>query len=118
MGISMRKIGDKQLSEICMIKHSTIKKILYRMLSDKFIEMEYIPRSADRDPKKSFFVWSINWFNLHKKILESMYNGLSNLLLKKRDIRKQIEKLENDNSHKTNKGNKQYWKKLCAAFEH
>eukprot|EP00483_Globobulimina_turgida_P012735 UN12758 len=30
--ISMRKIGDKQLSEICMIKHSTVKKVLYRML--------------------------------------------------------------------------------------
>ena len=74
--ISMRKIGDKQLSELCMMKHSKVKKVLYRMLSDKFVEMEYIPRSSDRDPKKSFFVWTINSRSIHKKLLHSMYNAV------------------------------------------
>eukprot|EP01083_Nonionella_stella_P081913 225918_1 len=116
--ISMRKIGDKQLSEICMMKHATVKKVLYRMLSDKFVEMEYIARSIDRDPKKSLFLWSINWCSLHKKILQSLYNATANLMVKQLNIRKIIQKIENDNSHKTNKNTKQKWTKLCAAFEH
>jgi len=116
--IAMRKIGDKQLSEMCMMQHSKVKKVLYRMLADKFIEMEYIARSADRDPKKSFFLWSINWSNLHKKVVKSMYTAICNLLLKKRDIRKRIETLENDNSHKMNGNARRQWMRLCAAFQH
>ena len=114
---SMHKIGDKQLSELCVIKHSTTKQILYRMLTEKYVQMEYIPRSNDRDPKKSFFVWSVNWHSLHKRVLHSMYNALCNLMTKRRSIRKQIEEIENDNSHKSSKQNRTKWKKLCAAFE-
>ena len=116
--IAMRKIGDKQLSELCMMKHAKVNKILFQMLRDAFIDIESIPRSNDRDPKKSLYLWTINWFNVHKKILQSMYNSVSNLILKKRTIRKEIEILENDNSHKNTKQSKQYWMKLCAAFEH
>lgn len=111
---SMHKIGDKQLSELCVIKHSTIKQILYRMLAEKYVKMEYIPRSSDRDPKKSHFVWSINWNNLQKKILESMYCAMCNLMTKRQMIRKQIEEIDDEINN--NKGLKK--KKLCAAFEH
>jgi len=108
---SMHKVGDKQLSELCVIKQATTKQILFRMLAEKYVKMEYIPRSSDRDPKRSVFVWSINWNNLHKKILQSMYNGIANLMIKRRSLRKKIEQCGQAN-------NPQLKQKLCAAFEH
>merc|ERR1719491_72608 len=100
------------------MKHAQVKKVLYRMLADQFVACEYINRTADRDPKKSLFLWSIDWSQLRRRVLRSMYAATANLMQKRRSVRKQIELLENDQSHKSSETVKVRWRKLCAAFEH
>lgn len=116
--MAMRKVGEKQLAELCMMRQSTVKQVLYRMLSDHFVAIEYVPKTPDRDCIKSFFLWSIDWVAIHKKVLQSMYDAVSNLLVKKRSVRKQIEIAEHDDAHKASDHAKTRWKRLCAAFEH
>ena len=91
----------KQLADLCMMKHARVKKVMYRMLADRIVEIEYIPRTADRDPKKSLFLWSR---------LDAASQAGSAL-----DV---TGVLENDDSHKSSAQGKTRWRKLCAAFEH
>ncbi len=116
--MALRKVGEKQLAEICMMRQSTVKQVLFRMLQDHFVALEYVPKTPDRDCIKSFFLWSIDWAALHKKVVQSMYEAVSNLLIKRRSIRKQIEVMEHDDAHKVDAQSKGRWKRLCAAFEH
>lgn len=117
--IAMRKVGDKQLAEICMMRPATVKKVLYRMLSDQFVAMEYVARSADRDCIKSFFLWTIDWTALHKRVLQSMYDALSNLIVKRRTIRKQCRiLLEQQDGQSTETEHNRKYSRLRAAADH
>merc|ERR1712032_1628139 len=83
----MKRVGEKQLAELCMLNQKTVKRMMNLMMKEGFVQSGYIPRTSNRDTAQSLFLWYIDWPPLHKKVLQSLYNAVSNLLVKRRDIK-------------------------------
>ena len=101
--IELRMVGEEQISQTCLLETSDVRKILSQLLKERFIEIQEVPNTIDRAPNQTFYCYHIPWYSVHKRILHSMYKALINLILKKMDFKKKLNKLisNNNNNNKT-----------------
>ncbi|KAK6456518.1 DNA-directed RNA polymerase III subunit RPC3 [Scheffersomyces xylosifermentans] len=68
------KIGDeKTISNSVLLKEKTVRNELYKLVKANFLEIQEVPRSADRAASKTFYLFR------HKE--ESSYDFLNNSLI-------------------------------------
>jgi len=76
------RLEEKQVSDMALISRKDTKEYLYLLQTANFVELQDIPRTADRQPSKSFFVWSLAHNRLKETMLGYFYRVYRNTLLR------------------------------------
>lgn len=69
----MKLVDEKAISNSVLLKERTVKNALYRLINMNIVEIQEVPRSADRAALKTFYLFR------HKGI--ALYRYLSNALI-------------------------------------
>ena len=66
-----------------------VRPLLSALAADSLISTQEVPRSADRNPARTFFLWHVDLSKVYSVILGNLYKTLFNI-----SIRRQAEKEE------------------------
>jgi DNA-directed RNA polymerase III subunit RPC3 len=54
---SKRKHLSQQISKIAMMPPKDCRPLLFSLSADAFVSLQEVPRGADRNPTRTFFLW-------------------------------------------------------------
>ncbi|KAF7311638.1 RNA polymerase III subunit C3 [Mycena kentingensis (nom. inval.)] len=81
------KMDEKQISKIVMIPPNQVRPLLATMSAESLISTQEVPKSADRNPARMFYLWHVDSTKALSVILGNVYKTLYNI-----GVRRQTEK--------------------------
>jgi len=73
------KMDEKQISKVAMMAPKDARPLLSAMSADSFISLQEVPRSADRNPARTFFLWYVDLNKAYLVLLRNLYKTLYNI---------------------------------------
>jgi hypothetical protein len=64
---------EKQITDRALLPEKKVREILLKLMSENFVQMQEIPKSADRNPKRTFYLWSTDLSKVYAGVLGSFY---------------------------------------------
>ncbi|CAN0240144.1 unnamed protein product, partial [Laminaria digitata] len=52
-------LEQQQVGEMAMLPPSEARERLYRLLKDRMVSVQEVPKRADRNPNTTFYLWNI-----------------------------------------------------------
>lgn len=74
-----RRLEEKEIAEAAAASKKTVRTTLFTLLSAQFVMLQDIPRTANREPAKTFYIWGINSHRVFALMLDSFYFSWCNL---------------------------------------
>jgi DNA-directed RNA polymerase III subunit RPC3 len=112
-----KRLEETQLSEYATAPRKDVRRLLYTMLDAHLVSVQEVPRTADRLPQKTFYLWGVDVARVQSHYLDSLYFSWCNLrtrgeletdhakpVLDKVDTSKVITPQERDRVEKWKKG--------------
>jgi hypothetical protein len=73
---------EKSITELATAPKEAVRKALYAMQLGGFVACQVIPRTTDRHPARSFYLWGVPKSHLFGLVLTSLYQSAVNLRLR------------------------------------
>ncbi|KAJ7702378.1 RNA polymerase III subunit RPC82-domain-containing protein [Mycena rosella] len=73
------KMDEKQISKVVMIPGKDIRPLLALMSAESLISTQEVPKSADRNPARMFYLWHVDLQKAYSVILGNLYKTLYNI---------------------------------------
>ncbi|KAK0445529.1 hypothetical protein EV421DRAFT_1797154 [Armillaria borealis] len=83
------KMDEKQISKIVMMAPKDVRPLLSALAADSLVSTQEVPRSADRAPSRTFYLWHVDLVKAYSMILGQLYKTLYNI-----GMRREAEKEE------------------------
>ncbi|KAJ6606563.1 RNA polymerase III subunit RPC82-domain-containing protein [Mycena vulgaris] len=83
------KMDEKQISKVVMIPGKDVRPLLALMSAESLISTQEVPKSADRNPARMFYLWHVDLQKAYSVILGNLYKTLYNI-----GVRRQAEREE------------------------
>ncbi|KAL6309048.1 RNA polymerase III subunit RPC82-domain-containing protein [Sparassis latifolia] len=83
------KMDEKQISKIGMMSNKDVRPLLSALSADSLISLQEVPKSADRNPTRTFYLWYVDLQKAYSVLLNNLYKTLYNI-----GMRRQAEKEE------------------------
>ncbi|KAF8503747.1 hypothetical protein F5888DRAFT_1897599 [Russula emetica] len=80
------KADEKQVSKLAMIAPKDVRPLLSAMSTESLISIQEVPKSADRNPTRMFYLWYVDLSKACSVLLGNLYKTLYNI-----NVRKQAE---------------------------
>ncbi|KAI0282164.1 hypothetical protein BGY98DRAFT_956058 [Russula aff. rugulosa BPL654] len=80
------KADEKQVSKLAMIGPKDVRPLLSAMSTESLISIQEVPKSADRNPTRMFYLWYVDLSKACSVLLGNLYKTLYNI-----NVRKQAE---------------------------
>lgn len=74
------KLDEKRLQEISLLPFKDLRQTLASMQSGGFVDLQEVPRDAQRQPSKTIFLWYYDPDRVCSSILEDTYKAMSRTL--------------------------------------
>ncbi|KAH9030687.1 hypothetical protein EDB85DRAFT_2074259 [Lactarius pseudohatsudake] len=84
--IDSGKVDEKQISKLTMIAPKDVRPLLSAMSAESLISIQEVPKSADRNPTRMFFLWYVDLPKACSVLLGNLYKTVYNI-----NVRKQAE---------------------------
>ncbi|KAI0048205.1 hypothetical protein FA95DRAFT_1582316 [Auriscalpium vulgare] len=78
------KVDEKQISKIAMIAPKDTRPLLAAMSAESLISIQEVPKSADRNPTRTFYLWYVDLAKASSVLLVNLYKTLYNTEMRKR----------------------------------
>lgn len=78
------KMDEKQISKVVMMAAKDVRPLLSALAADSLISTQEVPRSADRNPARTFFLWHVDLPKVYSVILGNLYKTLYNISMRRR----------------------------------
>lgn len=101
------KIDEKQVQKMAMLSAKETREKLAPLAIHGFIELQEVPRTTDRAPARTFFLWHVPLQKCYTILLEDIYRTLANIQQRKRVERDQRSRLLEKTERSDVKGNLQ-----------
>ncbi|KAG6897841.1 hypothetical protein C0992_010329 [Termitomyces sp. T32_za158] len=94
------KMDEKQVSKVAMMAAKDSRPLLAALAADSLISTQEVPKSADRNPTRTFYLWYVDLNKAYSVILGNLYKTLYNIRMRRRaemeasDVRAVLEKRE------------------------
>ncbi|KAG6812756.1 hypothetical protein H0H92_000671 [Tricholoma furcatifolium] len=94
------KMDEKQISKIVMMASKDVRPLLAGLAADSLISTQEVPKSADRNPTRTFYLWYVDLDKAYSVILGNLYKTLYNIGMRRRaemeasDVKAVLEKRE------------------------
>jgi DNA-directed RNA polymerase III subunit RPC3 len=103
------KLDEKRLQEISLLPFKDLRQTLASMQSGGFVDLQEVPKDAQRQPSKTIFLWYFDPDRVCNSVLEDTYKAMSRTLQRikiERDLRRDfLDKTERSDV----KGNEEKW---------
>lgn len=73
------KMDEKQISKVAMMAPKDCRPLLFALSADNFISLQEVPRGADRNPTRTFFLWYVDLRKAYAALLRDAYKTLYNI---------------------------------------
>ncbi|KAM0752921.1 hypothetical protein T439DRAFT_323536 [Meredithblackwellia eburnea MCA 4105] len=73
------KLEEKHLARLAFLPVKDAREVLGRLSASALIEQQEVPRSADRAPSRTFFLWYVDYNKVVASLLDHLYKALANL---------------------------------------
>jgi DNA-directed RNA polymerase III subunit RPC3 len=70
---------ETQIAELCTAPKKKVREHLYAMMRAHLVHMQEIPKSADRQPSRTFFLWHAPFDRVHSVVTDLLFQGWANL---------------------------------------
>lgn len=77
-----KRLEETQVAEYATAPRKDVRRLLYALYSAKMISLQEVPRSSDRMPARTFFLWGVDTQVATQTYLESLYFSWCNLRLR------------------------------------
>ncbi|KAH8829625.1 hypothetical protein DL96DRAFT_1598899 [Flagelloscypha sp. PMI_526] len=78
------KLDEKQISKIVMLPAKDVRPLLLSMATDSLVSIQEVPKSADRNPTRTFYLWYVDQAKAFSVILGNLYKMLYNIISRRR----------------------------------
>ncbi|KAJ3572802.1 hypothetical protein NP233_g2846 [Leucocoprinus birnbaumii] len=78
------KMDDKQISKIVMMAGKDVRSLLAALATDSLTSTQEVPKSADRNPTRTFYLWYVDQHKAFSTILGQVYKTLYNISMRRR----------------------------------
>ncbi|CAM9806513.1 unnamed protein product [Scytosiphon promiscuus] len=76
-------LDQQQVGEMAMIPPGDARERLYRLLRDRMVSVQEVPKRADRNPNTTFYLWTIKHDQVAQVVLDSLYKAMLNMRLRR-----------------------------------
>lgn len=77
--IETGKMDEKQISKVTMMAPKDVRPLLSSLATDSLISIQEIPKSTDRNPTRTFYLWYVDPVKAYSGILSKLYKTLYNI---------------------------------------
>ncbi|KAF6765012.1 RNA polymerase III subunit RPC82 helix-turn-helix domain-containing protein [Ephemerocybe angulata] len=78
------KMDEKQISKVVLMAAKDVRPLLAAMAADSIISTQEVPKSADRNPTRTFYLWYVDLYKAYAAILEDTFKTLYNISARRR----------------------------------
>ncbi|GAA6043271.1 hypothetical protein JCM8097_003026 [Rhodosporidiobolus ruineniae] len=83
------KLDEKHLARLAFLSVKDAREVLGRLSSSGFIEPQEVPRSADRNPSRTLYLWFVDFNKVTSSLVDHFYKALGNVQAQRQE---QLEK--------------------------
>ncbi|CAG8581049.1 1192_t:CDS:10 [Diversispora eburnea] len=76
---SKQKLDEKSITTFTLMSLSDVRQKLTELLNEGFVQIQEVPRSADRAPSRTYYLWYIDYQRCYEIILNKYYLTLANI---------------------------------------
>ncbi|KZT26340.1 hypothetical protein NEOLEDRAFT_1155836 [Neolentinus lepideus HHB14362 ss-1] len=73
------KMDEKQISKVAMMALKDVRPLLSALSADSLVSLQDVPRSADRNPVRTFYLWYVDLTKAYTALLGYLYKSLYNI---------------------------------------
>ncbi|GJE86976.1 RNA polymerase III subunit RPC82-domain-containing protein [Phanerochaete sordida] len=81
--LSTGKMDEKQISKVGMMAPKDVRPLLSAMAADSLISLQDVPKSADRNPARTFFLWYVDLQKASTVLVGNLYKMLYNIVTRR-----------------------------------
>ena len=74
------KLDEKRLQEISLLPFKDLRQVLASMQTGGFVDLQEVPRDAQRQPSRTIFLWFYDPDRIGGSIIEDIYKAMSRCL--------------------------------------
>ena len=67
------RLEESQLAELCTASRQSVRESLHRLMKEEWVCLYEVPRTVDRAPSKTFFLWGVDRGKVKERVRELMY---------------------------------------------
>ncbi|EJF65699.1 RNA polymerase III subunit RPC82-domain-containing protein [Dichomitus squalens] len=72
-------MDEKQISKVGMMAPKDVRPLLSSMSAESLVSLQEVPKSADRNPTRMFYLWYVDLQKAYNVLLDNMYKTLFNI---------------------------------------
>ncbi|RIA83314.1 RNA polymerase III subunit RPC82-domain-containing protein [Glomus cerebriforme] len=73
------KLDEKAIINLTLMNPLEVRQKLTELMSGGFVQIQEVPRSADRAPSRTFYLWDIDYKRCYDVLLNNYYHTLANI---------------------------------------
>jgi len=77
------KMGGDQLAKVAMMTAEQIRTLLTSLSEDSLVSIQEVPKGADRNPQRTYYLWYVDLNKAYSVILGKMYKTLYNISVRR-----------------------------------
>ncbi|KAG9318123.1 hypothetical protein JVU11DRAFT_190 [Chiua virens] len=77
--LDVGKMDEKHIAKVAMMANKDVRPLLSALSSEYLISTQEVPRSTDRNPTRTFYLWHVDLTNAYSALLVSFYKTLFNI---------------------------------------
>ncbi|KAE8145726.1 DNA-directed RNA polymerase III subunit rpc3 [Aspergillus avenaceus] len=101
------KLDEKRLQEISLLPFKDLRQVLASMQAGGFVDLQEVPRDAQRQPSRTIFLWFYDPDRVCNSILEDTYKAMSRCLQRLRFERSRLKEFLEKTERSDVKGNEE-----------
>ncbi len=80
--LQSQRLEETQLSELCTAPRKSVRSLLYMLHRAQVVSVQEVPRTSERMPQKTFYLWGVPRVEVCSRYLDELYFGWCNLRLR------------------------------------
>ncbi|KIY43706.1 hypothetical protein FISHEDRAFT_52951 [Fistulina hepatica ATCC 64428] len=77
--LDIGKMDEKEISKVVMMAAKDVRPLLSAMAADSLVATQEVPKTADRNPTRTFYLWYVDLRKAYAAILRGLYQTLYNI---------------------------------------
>ncbi|KAN0075493.1 RNA polymerase III subunit RPC82 domain containing protein [Tylopilus felleus] len=77
--LDVGKMDEKHIAKVAMMANKDVRPLLSALSSDFLVSTQEVPRTADRNPTRTFYLWHVDLTKAYSALLASLYKTLFNI---------------------------------------